>query len=233
ACRPFRRLCLATFLVFNSFETIAAFSFLIIVHYLYNGDQGAAGTWPAWHGTIGALCTCFLVIPLITFLSRRIGKKNTFILSQLVSILGYGLFWWCFQPGNPAFMLIPLPLFAFGIGGLFTLMMSMTADECDLDELNTGSRREGSFGAVYWWMVKFGKACAGGLSGLIMAWVGFDSDATQQTEGAVTGMRLAYSLVPVVGTILAIVVMWGYDLTEEKAGEIRKELEERRESSAS
>ena len=36
-------------------------------------------------------------------------------------------------------MLVPLPLFAFGIGGLFTLMTSMTADVCDLDELNTGA----------------------------------------------------------------------------------------------
>ena len=41
-------------------------------------------------------------------------------------------------------MFIPLPLFAFGIGGLFTIMMSMTADICDLDELQTGERREGT-----------------------------------------------------------------------------------------
>ena len=42
-------------------------------------------------------------------------------------------------------MFVPIPLFAFGIGGLFTLMMSMTADICDLDELETGERREGLF----------------------------------------------------------------------------------------
>tara|TARA_B100000809_G_C15078152_1_gene508639 strand:- start:590 stop:745 length:156 start_codon:yes stop_codon:yes gene_type:complete len=36
-------------------------------------------------------------------------------------------------------MLVPLPLFAFGIGGLFTIMMSMTADICDLDELETNN----------------------------------------------------------------------------------------------
>ena len=53
---------------------------------------------------------------------------------------------------------LPLPLFCFGIGGLFTIMMSMTADVCDLDELRHGARREGVFGAVYWWMVKLGFA---------------------------------------------------------------------------
>lgn len=70
-----------------------------------------------------------------------------------------------------------LPFFSFGIGGLFTLIMSMTADVIDLDVLNTGLRREGSFGAIYWWMVKFCFAIAGLLSSLLMGWVGYTPDA--------------------------------------------------------
>jgi GPH family glycoside/pentoside/hexuronide:cation symporter len=104
----------------------------------------------------------------------------------------------------------------------------MTADVCDLDELNTGARREGTFGAIYWWMVKFGFAVAGGGSGLIMALVGFVPDAPVQPDGAVTGMRIAYILVPVVGALLAIWVMRDYDVTEQRAKEIRAELERRR-----
>ena len=229
-CKPFRKLCLATFLVFNSFNTVAAFSFFIIVYYMFGGDAGTAGTWPAWHGTVSALCTCFLVIPAITFLSQKLGKKQTFIIAQFVSIVGYALFWFCFQPGHPLMILIPLPFFAFGIGGLFTLMTSMTADVCDLDELNTGSRREGAFGAIYWWMVKFGTAFAGGMSGLIMSLVQFAPDATVQPSGAIIGIRIAYSLVPIFGTLLAITVMWNYDITEKRAKEIRMELDRRRET---
>ncbi len=229
-CVPFRKLCAATFLVFGSFQTIAAFGFFVVVYYLFDGDAGpaGAGNWPAWFATIGALCTTFLVIPIITRISQRIGKKNTFVLAQSVSIVGYVLFWWAFRPGTPLLMLAPLPLFAFGIGGLFTLMNSMTADVCDLDELDSGKRREGTFGAIYWWMVKFGMAFAGGLSGLIMALVGFAPDAPTQVDGAVTGIRLAYSVVPIAGALLAIWVMRDYDLTEEKANEIRAELERRR-----
>jgi len=119
-------------------------------------------------------------------------------------------------------------LFAFGIGGLFTLMMSMTADVCDLDELNSGLRREGIFGAIYWWMVKFGLAFAGLLSGMIMSFVSFTPGAAIQPEGAVDGMRLAYSIVPIIGTLLAIVVMWNYDLNEKKAHEIKAELDKRK-----
>jgi GPH family glycoside/pentoside/hexuronide:cation symporter len=225
---PFRKLCAATFLVFGSFQTIAAFGFFIVVYHLFDGDAGAAGNWPGWFASVGALCTTFLVIPIITWISQRLGKKNTFVLSQAVSVVGYALFWWAFRPGTPLLMLAPLPLFAFGIGGLFTLMMSMTADVCDLDELENGKRREGTFGAIYWWMVKFGMAVAGLLSGVIMAVTGFVADAPSQAEGVMAGMRIAYILVPISGALLAIWVMRNYDVTEERAQEIRAELERRR-----
>ena len=112
-------------------------------------------------------------------------------------------------------------------------MTSMTADVCDLDELSTGTRREGTFAAIYWWMVKFGLAFAGGLSGLIMRLVGFVPDAATQPDGAVTGLRIAYTMVPVVGAVLAIWFMRDYDLSETRANEIRAELERRRGALAS
>jgi GPH family glycoside/pentoside/hexuronide:cation symporter len=124
--------------------------------------------------------------------------------------------------------LFALPFFAFGIGSLFTLMMSMTADVCDMDELASGKRREGIFGAIYWWMVKFGFAIAGLLTGVIMSAVAFKAGAPTQTEGAVTGLRLFFSGVPICGTLLAMWIMWDYNLTEKKANEIKKELEERK-----
>ncbi len=223
----FRKLCIATFLIFNSFNTIAAFSFFIIVYYLFKGDAGAAGVWPTLHGSIGALVTTFLVIPIIAKISRTLGKKNTFLLSQGISIIGYILFWFLFIPGKPYMFLIALPFFSFGIGGLFTLMMSMTADVCDLDELNTGKRREGIFGAIYWWMVKFGFAIAGLLSGLFMSMVSFTPGAEAQPEGAITGLRLFYTLFPIAGTLLAMYVMYTYNITEEKANEVRRILAER------
>lgn len=225
---PFRRLCIATFLVFNSFNTIAAFSFFIIVYYMFNGDAGAAGIWPTLHGCLGALATTFIVIPIVTKASRILGKKKTFLYSQAISIIGYALFWFLFIPGEPYMFIFALPFFAFGIGGLFTLMMSMTADVCDLDELNTGKRREGIFGAIYWWMVKFGLAVAGLLSGLIMSLVGFTAGADVQPEGAVTGLRLFYSGLPIVGTLLAMWAMKDYDLDEEKSNEIREALAKRK-----
>ena len=225
----FVRLCAATFLVFNGFQMVASFSYFIIVFYLFKGDYGLAGTWPAWFSTISAMFTAFLIIPVITWMANRWGKRRAFIYATVLSIVGYALKWWGFNPDNPWLMFMPLPLMVFGIGGLFTLMMSMTADVCDLDELNNGMpRKEGTFGAIYWWMVKLGQGLALVLGGLVLKLVGFDQNAAQQTADTITNLRLADIIVPATTAALAIWVMWKYDLTEEKAMEIKKELVNRR-----
>ncbi|MDA7731364.1 MFS transporter [Flavobacteriaceae bacterium] len=220
--KQFKKIAFATFLIFNSFQVIAAFTFLIIVHYMFNSDPASAGNWPALHGSVGALITSFLIIPLITVISKKIGKKKAFILSQLISIIGYVLFWFLFVPGKPYLFLFALPFHSFGIGSLFTIMMSMTADICDLDELENGKRREGVLGAVYWWMVKLGFGVAALLSGFILWLVGFDPE--QVTESATTGMRLFYTFLPICGVVCAILIMKDYDITEERANEIKNEL---------
>jgi len=227
--KPFRQLCIATFLIYNTFYTIASFSFFIVVYYLFSGDAEAAGVWPTLFGSVGALATTFIVIPIITAMTKKMGKRKAFIVSQAISILGYVLLWFLFIPGKPYMFLFALPFFSFGIGSLFTLMMSMTADVIDLDELNTGKRREGVFGAIYWWMVKFGFAIAGLLTGAIMSIVGFSPDLATQPEGAVFGLRAFYSGFPIIGTVIAILVMRKYDVTEERANEVQAILAKRKE----
>jgi len=228
ASEPFRKLCIATFFIFNAFNTIASFSFFIVVYYLFNGDTGAAGIWPTLFGSLGAISTTFLVIPIVAGMSKKMGKKRAFLLSQGISVVGYVMLWFLFVPGKPYMFIFALPFFSFGIGSLFTLMMSMTADVIDLDELNTGKRREGIFGAIYWWMVKVGFAVAGLLSGAIMTLVGFDATSAAQPEGAIDGLRMFYSGIPILGTLVAMYVMRNYDVTEERSNQIRAVLEARK-----
>lgn len=226
---PFMRLCGATFLVFNGFQMVASFSYFIIVFYMFKGDYGLAGNWPAWFSTVSAIVTAFLVIPVISALATKFGKRQAFIISTFISIIGYVLKWWGFNTTNPWLIFMPIPLMSFGIGGLFTLMMSMTADVCDLDELNNGMpRKEGTFGAIYWWMVKLGQALALVLGGLVLKLVGFDQNAAVQAGETITKLRLADITIPALTAFLAIVIMWKYDLTEEKAREIKAELVARR-----
>jgi GPH family glycoside/pentoside/hexuronide:cation symporter len=271
--RPFMRLCGATFLVFNGFQLVAAFGVFIIVFYMYTGSYELAGTWPAWFNTINAIITAFIVIPIVSRMATRFGKRNAFIVSTVLSIIGYILKWWGFDkelnaqfnntelgqsmtsavgslfehinpvledfgmtwfmitPGNdiPWLIFLPIPLFAFGMGGLFTLMMSMTADVCDLDELENGMpRKEGTFGAIYWLMVKIGQSIALVLGGVILSIVGFDPNVTEQSLETMNNLRIADIVVPAVTAAGAVLVMWNYSLTEKRAEEIKDQLVERR-----
>ena len=226
--KPFRKLCIATFLIFNAFNTTAGFSYFIIKYYLFKGNEDGFGLWPTLFGSVGALITTVMVIPVVARLSKTIGKKKAFLISQGISILGYVLLWLLFIPGKPYLFLFALPFFSFGIGSLFTLMMSMTSDVIDIDELNTGKRREGSLGAIYWWMVKFGLAVAGLLTGLIYSLVDFIPNAATQSDQTMFWLRIFFSLIPILGTLGAMWVMNDYDVDEAKAIEVSALLQKRK-----
>jgi len=93
-----------------------------------------------------------------------------------------------------------------------------------LDELNNGERREGMFGAVYWWMVKLGTAIALLTSGIVLSLVGFDQSIDKQSIETITNLRIADIVIPVFTAIMAIIIIWKYDVTEQKAYEIREAL---------
>ncbi|MCU0329188.1 MAG: MFS transporter [Chitinophagales bacterium] len=249
---PFMRLCGATFLVFNGFQMVASFSYFIIVFYMFGGSYELAGTVPAFFSIIGAAFTAFGVIPIVTFLAEKFGKRQAFIISTFISIFGYALKWWGFYVVDensmilfndmaiqigvvrfpleiPLRMLLPVPFMAFGLGGLFTLMMSMTADVCDLDELLNGlPRREGTFGAIYWLMVKIGQSIALALGGLVLSSVGFDAGKAIQSADTIFKLRVADIVIPCITAFLAVLVMWGYSLNEDKVAKVKAELEEKR-----
>ena len=171
---------------------------------------------------------------------------STFL--TFISIFGYILKWWGYivvddntfilfkdifiQVGvvkfsieMPLMLLLPVPFMAFGLGGLFTLMMSMTADVCDLDELKNGlPRREGTFGAVYWWMVKIGQSIALALGGLVLSIVGFDGSKAIQTTETMNQLRIWDIVIPSITAFLAAIIMWKYPLNEKEVAVVKEEL---------
>ncbi|MCA9625337.1 MAG: MFS transporter, partial [Myxococcales bacterium] len=144
-------------------------------------------------------------------------------------MLGYALKWFCYSPDYPLLVLLPAPLIAFGLGGLFTLMPSMMADIVDLDELKTHERREGMYGSIYWWVVKLGMAAALAGGGVLLEATGFHVDlGGQQSATTITLMRAADAFIPALTSLVAIYAVWTYPITEETARATREALEKRR-----
>ncbi len=226
-CKPFVKICTATFLVWNGFQLGISFSLYVMIYYLFNGNDARAGTLNGWFGMATAGAT-LLVIPLTGWLATHLGKRRTFFLTISVSLVGYALKWIGYNPEHPYWLLFAAPFVAFGTGSLFTLMGSMIADVCDYDELTTGQRREGVFGAIYWWMVKIGMSLAGLLTGIMLNASGFDVALAAQPERSLFLLRLFDVGVPLFTSALAIGIMFTYEISERRAYEIRAELERRR-----
>jgi GPH family glycoside/pentoside/hexuronide:cation symporter len=226
--RQFLKLCAATFLVFNGFILISSFQPYVIIYYVFGGDQTRGAEYAGYAGSVSAVST-FGVIALVTWLGTKLGKRRAFFISTGISMVGYALKWVCYDPDMPLLVLLPAPLLAFGLGGLFTLMPAMVADVVDADELETHQRREGMFGSIFWWVVKVGMAVALAGGGLLLNATGFDVDlGGGQSDQAITLMRLCDAGIPVITSALAIWAVAAYPLTEARAYEIREQLELRR-----
>jgi GPH family glycoside/pentoside/hexuronide:cation symporter len=226
--KPFLKLCAATFLVFNGFILIASFQSYVIIYYVFRGDASAGAEFVGHSGLLQAV-TALVVIAFVTWLATKIGKRRAFFVSTGVSMVGYALKWFCYTPDNPWLVLIPAPLMAFGLAGLFTLMPSMICDVVDADELNTHERREGMYGSIFWWVVKLGQSVAIFGGGLLLNATGFDvSLGGDQSAEAITMMRLFDAIIPCLASGIAIWAIASYSITEEKAHDVRMELEARR-----
>ena len=224
---PFLLLCAATFLVFNGYQLVASFQLYVTIYYVAGGDQAVGGEWFGWAGSVMS-GSAFFVIPFVTWLAGKIGKRRAFYVSTSLAILGYVMKWFCYTPETPWLVIVPAPFMAFALGGLFTLMPSMIADVVDLDELKTNERREGLFGAVFWWVVKLGMGVAMWGGGVLLNYTGFDVElGNDQTAEAIHLMRVFDVVVPAVTAGLAMFAMSYFPLTEAKAFEVRAELDKR------
>lgn len=226
--KPFLYLCAATFLVFNGFQLVASFQIYVIIYYVFGGDQSLGAEYFGTAGSVMAVVS-FAVIFFVSWLSTKIGKKRAFYWATAISMVGYSLKWFFYHPDYPWLVLVPAPFMAFGLGALFTLMGSMIADVCDMDELNTNERREGMYGSIFWWVVKLGMAAALAGGGFLLNATGFDVElGGAQSEQTIYMMRIFDAFIPTVCSGLAIWMVYLFPITEEKAHEIRAELEQRR-----
>jgi len=226
--KPFRCiLWTLTWAVIGMFLVITL-GFYINVYYVFGGDLKAASTILGAVGTFYHCC-CMASVPLITWVSGKLGKKVTLLIFMFIAVLANLAKWWCFTPANPWLQLLATGLIAPGLSAIWTLLASMTADVTDLDELQNGTRREGSFGAFYGWTMKLGLAFCFLISGFILQWTGFDAKlGGAQPEGTLFAIRLLYTVVPAVGILIAMAVIARFPINQQKAAEIRKQLEARR-----
>lgn len=175
---------------------------------------------------IGTLSIWMLYDPNI-----GINSQNFFLTQAIVTAGG-----WVGLNADPesikSGVLIATFVMAMGGQGCWLMIDSMTADICDEDELRTGKRREGMFGAAQGFGRKIAFAITVLVGGYLLQWIGFDAEAAEAAGGVTdeVGTRMLMTLILCQGggLVIALAVFFFYPITRARAEETRDALEARR-----
>jgi GPH family glycoside/pentoside/hexuronide:cation symporter len=226
--KPFLIILTALTLAILGLFTVGGLGFYINVYYVYGGDMRSASTILGFAGTFYHLC-CLASIPMVSKVSRILGKRKALMLFLSLAVFASLAKWFLYTPAMPYLQLLVVAMLAPGLSAVWTLLASMTADVTDVDEYNYGLRREGSFSSFYSWTMKFGFAICFMIGGYILVYSGFNAALGEhQTESAIRTMRILFSVVPAIGLLGTILCIYFFPITEQKAREIRKLLDQRR-----
>lgn len=197
------------------------------------------GAWlglPSTDYTMVALAvqaTAMIMLFAWSAISRRIGKKAVYVIGMTLWMVAQaGLFF--LQPGQNILLYTCAVMAGFGVSTAYLVPWSMIPDVIDLDELNTGQRREGVFYAFMVLLQKVGLALGLFLVGQALNFAGFISTvsgeaAPVQPDSALLAIRLAIGPIPTVFLIVGIILACFYPITQAVHGEILLKLHARRE----
>ena len=256
--RTFLVLTAIIFTLAMGFNFVGSFANYITIFYLYGGDVRAASTLLGITGTVWAVTALGAVFPL-NWLGRRLGKNNTLLVAILLMCAAQLSKIVCYHPGSlgtielpaglatyfsgqtltiegPYLILIPTMLLSAGMLMFFTLGSSMVGDVCDEDELNTGTRSEGTYYSVFWWFIKMGTAFASLVMGALLVYTSFDErqnvlmDALGGNIAIVNAEAEAWAVSKSAQVERDAALVAQAEMIVENAGKLRSHLENRLET---
>ena len=159
-------------------------------------------------------------------LSDRIGKKKTYMWAMSIATVLSVIFYW-FDKEQLMLMFIFQVLISICAGSIFPLLWSMYADCADYSELKTGNRATGLIFSSSSMSQKFGWAIGSAVTGWLLAFYGFEANAVQGEE-AIHGIRMFLSWLPAMGTVLSVIFISLYPLSEKEMRKITNQLNDKR-----
>jgi GPH family glycoside/pentoside/hexuronide:cation symporter len=178
------------------------------------------------------LSTAVVALPFWTWLARKLSKRAAYII---------GMSFWAVvqlilltvQPGQTDFVLILAVLAGLSVSTAHVLPDAIFPDVIEWDELRTGRRHEGIYYGVKNFVRKLTGALAIFLALQVLGWFGYQSPVKgvtlfQQSDSALTAIRVLTGPLGAVLLLSAIAMAWFYPLTRERHTRIRILLDRRR-----
>ncbi len=217
--RPLLMLCLSSFLFLTGYMALSS------VQLFYLRDVlGRLDLYPVL--AIVQLVMTLALAPLMPRLVRKLGKKNVYIVAGGLSTVGGIIVF--LSPSSMVWVgFSGLVISLMGVMAVNIVVWALEADTVEYGEWKTGVRTEGITYALFSFTRKTGQAVGGALAAYCLAVGGYKSGVTQSAE-ALQGIQFAAGALPAIMTILAIVVMTKYKLTDVLHAQIVGEIRARR-----
>lgn len=227
--RPWVIMVIAAILTLSNVAVRAAVTNHFFKYYV--GDSGESILWFLDRTSLmlssGALA--FIVGIFFTgMLSKRFGKRNA--LMGLTLLNGLTLVAFYFIPAQAyGTMLVINALGNFLAGPTPALVWSIYTDVADYGEWKFKRRTTGLVFSAAMFAQKMGLTIGGGVAGWMLSGFGFVANE-QQSDSAMLGIRLMFSILPGILAIANGVILLWYPLTDDNVAEIQAELSKIREA---
>jgi len=166
----------------------------------------------------------FVFVPLWIRLSQRVGKKQLWLASMLVTAVSFAGFLPLEEPGWQVWLLATLLGVAGGCGAV--VAPSINADVIDYDEYLTGERKEGAYLAVWNLIRKSSASLTAFVTGIVLQGAGFVPNV-EQSEEAKFAIRALFSLLPAFCYVVGALLFARFAFNEPEHAAVRAALAER------
>lgn len=169
--------------------------------------------------------------PVWVMISKKIDKKASVLLGLFLAVIGSLMLFALvllrdMVSGRFVFMLLPLAIVGFGTGSVVTIPLSMIADTIDLEELNTGVRREGVYYGCQTFSYKISQSIAIFILGILIDILKFNSEALVQPQHTILILGGVLTLGSAASFALAYVSYSRYNLDKTSVGSIQTRISE-------
>ena len=207
--RPYRRL-IETKFILNFCYTIYSSSMVFFITYCIGGDSEWITSLAFTFNTVLG----FFVIPLVTGLALKLGKRlNTVITSTVYGLAAIVLYFLGIR--SVPFLLLYVLVHSIGVHGFWQLFSTNLYDVADLDEYLSGRRREGNIVGLQSFICGLSVSLTVRILTLLLARSGFDGSAASQGPAALHMLAVCFVLLPGISSLAGAACMYTYKVSRE------------------
>jgi len=176
----------------------------------------------------GGILAGLVGIMLSQRFANKYGKRNVFMTSLFISTL-FIVFFYFFPPKSIGIIFGTQVLHGFFYGISTPILWTMIADVADFSEWKTNRRATAIIFSAMMVGLKAGLSIGSSLVSLILGKYNYVANSTAgQTERAINGTKLLVSIYPAIPFLIAVALLFFYEIDKKKEIQIESELKQRR-----